>query len=680
MRSDLVVNELVGGRRLLQRLVNSVTLLVPAFMWVLVGSLALTSLVGVLILALGQADLAVFIVRNELNPQVRNQLLGAIALLPPLSMVAAFVGAWVTQSKPWVDRLIWLCKLVSPLVVAYPVRTLAEYSIWAERQLDFLLWLAVTAFIFERLLRASLEALAVFSAPIAPVVAKVRGHRVFEVMPFALVLLGAATFALFVGYYTFQQHHRIQSAGYDLGIYDNLMFNALHGHPYRSPVLWGSAGGNYVANHAELAQVLFVPFYALHPGPEALLTIQAVMMGGSVIPLYLLARTALSKLSALVIAFSWLIGAALVSPLFYDFHWLPIAVPFHLTLMYALVTRRHRLAIFAFVMAVLIREDVGLIIAIGSTVFITTGWNKRLGVGLFVVSLLWFLFIKFMLMPSLGSWNFEGLYAALIAPGDHGFGGVIKTVLVNPTFFFESLLTKAKLTYMLHLLVPLAFLPWRHWRWALFSCGGFIITLMTTTNNDPQTSIRFHYTMHWLPYLYAAALLALHTMSTRGAVGTVQRRAAVATVLLASVLHSLTFGPWFQRTNFVGGFQHIPFSISGAESERAEAIAEAKKLIPDTASVAATELECPQISTRLTAFTTKIDIGSADYLLINRTHIDSVAAERLNQTFTKEPYGLIYERGEILLFQRGIDRPAETARAVRSMGLQWAHVPVENAP
>ena len=62
----------------------------------------------------------------------------------------------------------------------------------------------------------------------------------------------------------------------------------------------------------------------------------------------------------------------------------------------------------------------------------------------------------------------------------------------------------------------------------------------------------------------------------------------------------------------------------------------------------------------LVAMADELDV-SADYLLINRTHIDSVAAERLNQTFTKEPYGLIYERGEILLFQRGIDRPAETA-------------------
>lgn len=679
MRSEAVVNELVRGRRPLQRLVNTIALLAPAFVWVMVAALALTSVIGVIILAVDDADVASFIIRNDINGAIRIELLRAISLTPPLTALAAFLLVLSTQSKRRVDQLVWLSKLVSPLVVAYPVRTLCEYSVWADRQLEFLCWLALTGFIFERLMRSSLEALEVFSEPVAPVIARVRGLRVFEYLPLLLVILGAAAFALFVGYFTFQQHHRIQTAGYDLGIYDNLMFNALHGHPYRSPVLWGSAGGNYVANHAELAQILFVPFYALRPGPEALLTIQAVMMGGSAIPLYFLARTTLSKLSASAITFCWLIGAALISPLFYDFHWLPIAVPFHLTLMYALVTRRWKLAVFAFLMAVLIREDVGLIIAIGSTIFITTKWNVRLGVGLMVTSIIWFLGIKFVLMPSLGKWNFEGLYAGLIAPGDKGFGGVIKTVLVNPTFFFETLLTKAKLTYMLHLLVPLAFLPWRNWRWALFSCGGFIITLMTTTNNEPQTSIRFHYTMHWLPYLFAASLLALHTMGTRGAMGTIHRRAALSAVVLSCVLHSLTFGPFFQRSNFVGGFQHIPFSISAAEMERAEAIREAKALIPDTASVSATELECPQISTRLTAYTTKIDIGSADFLLLNRNHIDSVAAEKLNKTFTTEPYGLVFERGEILLFQRGVERP-ETERAVRSMGLSWARVPVEAVP
>lgn len=644
--------------------------------WTALLGLAAFSVSSCGVLALGGASLRDFIARNDLPTGLRQLLLACLVLTAGPLALFAVVELLLEKPPIALEALRRWGRLSAPLVVTCPALILSVYRYWIDHPLEFLLLLALTSFVFERLLRLCLAELTPLLAPLQPSLARVRAARWVEALPLALVLAAAAGYALFLGYFTIQQHHRIQTGGFDLGHYEILMYNFLHGHPYRSTILWGSGGGNNLANHAELGMLLLLPFYALHPSGEAMLVIQAVLMGGSVIPLFLLCRSALGPLTALGLCFAYLIAASFSSPLFYDFHWLPLAIPFHFLLMYALNTRRHRLALVSFVLALLIREDVALTLALGSTYFITTRRNVKLGVALFTASLTWFVVVKFGVMRLAGTFDFGGmLYAELIISGEQGFGSVAKTALTNPLYFLSTLLTLPKLIFMLHLLVPLAFLPWRNWRWALMSCGGFAVTLMTTRANDALISIRFHYLMHWTPYLYAATVVALHALGSTGVEGVVRRRAALGALLFASTLHSLTFGPIFQRSNFIGGFQRIPFAFSEADRVRAEAMRQAKLLIPESASVAATDLEVAQLTTRLTAYSTKVDIGSADFILLDRTHVDAATVDKLNRTFTTEPYGLLFQQGQLLLFKRG-HRDPRTAAAVRGLGITYAEVPI----
>jgi hypothetical protein len=54
-----------------------------------------------------------------------------------------------------------------------------------------------------------------------------------------------------------------------------------------------------------------------------------------------------------------------------------------------------------------------------------------------------------------GTWWFASLCRDLIAEGDWGYGGVIKTLLTNPVYVLSTLLKADKLTYALHLFAPL---------------------------------------------------------------------------------------------------------------------------------------------------------------------------------------------------------------------------------
>lgn len=646
--------------------------LLPSMPWLGLLTLAFASLFSALYLGFSDASLGGYIAQNDLAPGHRKALLECLVVACGL---AGFASVAVVLSKGSLARLEATARLVSPAVLAYPVLLLCEYRYWADHQLEFLLLLGACTLVAERLFRLTFQELGAVLEPFTSTFARLRERKLVRLAPLILVVGAAVAYSLFLGYFTIQEHHRIQTSGFDLGHYENLMFNALHGEFFRSTILWGSSGGNNLANHAELVMLLFLPFYALHPSGEAMLVIQAVMMGASVIPLFLLARSALGPLTALPLCFVYLIAGTFSSPLFYDFHWLPIAMPFHFLLMWALHTRRWRLAAVAFLLALLVREDVALTLALGSTYFITSRRNVKLGLMLFTASMTWFFAVKFGLMKAAGSFDFGWMYSDLLIGQEKGLESVVKTILTNPFFVLEKLLTREKLTFMLHLLVPLAFLPWRNWRWALFSCGGFATTLLTTNANYALISPHFHYLMHWTPFLYAAAIVALQTLGRDGADGVVRRRAALAAVVFASVVHSVSFGPFFQRATFMGGFHRIPFEVSDADLQVAESMRQVKELIPDEASVAGSDLEIAQFATRRNAFDARFDVGSADFIVIDRHHLDPGTVANLNRALTTEPYGLLFERDPVVLLKRGHRNPL-TAFTLNSMGLSYVETQV----
>jgi uncharacterized membrane protein len=111
------------------------------------------------------------------------------------------------------------------------------------------------------------------------------------------------------------------------------------------------------------------------------------------------------------------------------------------------------------------------------------------------------------------------MYKELRSDGAKGFRSVILTLISNPLFVISKVLVEKKLIYILHLFVPLLFLPARRWYlWAAFIPGGLLTLLIT--NYDPPISFSFHYVMHWAPYLFAASVLALKSIASRPDFGT----------------------------------------------------------------------------------------------------------------------------------------------------------------
>ena len=73
------------------------------------------------------------------------------------------------------------------------------------------------------------------------------------------------------------RHASFNSSGFDLGIYDQVVWNTLHGR-----VLFYTTTGQpllHLSNHASPILILIAPFYLIYSGPQMLLFLQTAAIG-----------------------------------------------------------------------------------------------------------------------------------------------------------------------------------------------------------------------------------------------------------------------------------------------------------------------------------------------------------------------------------------------------------------
>jgi uncharacterized membrane protein len=612
-----------------------------------------------------------FMFRNQLGAEPRKILL--LSMVGGASFVLLVCGAlWLWKRGRIASGLNTVATLLSPLCLCF---SLPLFFIWQFGQ-DHPTWYLVllTAFVFasRALFTRSFKTAAELSRPAwlqAPAAfSKLRAPSSWGI---AVVSLAVVAYTAYIGHFTVLRHRLIQSTAFDLGIYDNLMFNVIHGRFFRSPVLFGPGKFSYIAGHAEYVMVLFAPLYAIKPGSETLLWMQAALLGGAAIPLYMFARKFLTRGPAVLISLAYLMFAPLHGPNFYDFHWLPVAIFFYFWLFYAVAARKTWLSVLMVLVLFSTREDIAVGLTMLGVFLFVTGARVRFGLVLTAVSALWFGINKFIIMPHAGAWWFENIYSELFADGKSSYGSVILTLVSNPVFALTTFIRENKLAYGFHMVAPLAFLPLRKPAFVLLLIPGAFFTLLTTAY-WPTVSIAFQYTSHWIPYLFLTVVLGLWLFKFE-ADGKAKFRAALITLVFAVLSQSYNFGAVMQREGFVGGFSRVQFTMSDAELKRYQAMMQAIALIPKDASVAAGEYMNPHVSARLDAYVFRYEVGAVDYIFISRNELSSDLRRTLNEKFQKERYGLVaYTGDEFYLFKHNFDSP-NTASALQRLGLTGRH-------
>lgn len=623
-------------------------------------SLAIGTLVGLAVVAYFKFAyrsrwLDEFLSRNVLGAEARKELL---VLLVAGAMAGGLLTAAAlhfehkrTGHVREVERWAWF---LSPLILAPLAPLLFRYKPWLNRH-DVLLPLLIPILL-------AFEVLVVRSLNHAPRVAVEwwEGLRaqvpkfVRQQGPTVAVVAGAITYAGFFTFYLLRWHYKLRTGNFDLSINNNLMFGGLHGEILRSTVAFPNDPGKYLATHAKYGSFLFLPIYALVPRAETLLVIQATLIGASSIPLFAFARRHLSEWMAALVTLAYLLYYPMHGASFSEFQNVPIAACFVFATVWAADARRWVwFGIFA-AMALVMREDIPVGLAVVGAFLLVSGHRPLPGLILAVVATTYFLFLRFYVMEEAGSWWFPNMYKELWADEEKGFKSVLKTVITNPLFTLNKLIVEKKLIYLLHLLVPIAFLPVRRfYLWAAF-IPGTVLTLLVT-NYDPPITFSFHYVMHWAPYLFMASVVALKVIRDERGVNAM--RGAAAAMLASTLVLTYNYGAFPRRNgSFKGQFHKVEFTFSEAERARYAALQEIIKIIPPDASVAATEKVGPHVSSRLVLYTMRNGPHGAEWILASSRELKlSKTRPKLREAVESGEYGVVKRIADFAVLRKGHD-------------------------
>jgi uncharacterized membrane protein len=560
------------------------------------------------------------------------------------------------------EAIVRLARRLSPLVLVAFLPLMFNWRLWQDsREVIFLLLALILVFGTKRLLQVAFTTPPVFRQPGFARRINHDGRVLWQwcttFLPFTIVCLAAAAYAAFFSYHTVVHHWNVLSSSLDLGLEENVIWNALHSGSLFKSTPYGGPTGNILGEHSAYLGFLLVPIYAISQRAETLLVLQSVLIGGAAIPLYLVARKYVGPWLSCLVAVWYVFYPPAHGANLYDFHYPPLAPFFLWFMLYFVLARKN---VWAFVFAVLtlsVREDISLGLMVFGALLLLSGRRPRAGLILAFTGVVYFVSLKLIIMPIQrgGQEAFLYMFSGLIPEGGRGFSGVLKTVLGNPAFTLGVLLERDKLVYLLEIFLPLAFFPLRRSLGLLFCIPGFFFTLLST-GYRPLYQVSFQYTAHWTAYLFVAAVVNLGWLSReaarRGREGLAWKRAWVAAISLGMLVMSYQMGALIQQHTARGGFGIYHFGTDAKDWERRRTVRELIALVPPKAKIVSSENIVPQISNRAFSYTLRMGIADADYLLFNVPPGGDEQAKVI-EVLSPGTFGVLSERGEFVLAKRG---------------------------
>ncbi|TDD59265.1 DUF2079 domain-containing protein [Kribbella antibiotica] len=188
----------------------------------------------------------------------------------------------------------------------------------------------------------------------------------------------ASGFAAFYTWFVLLQHWSYRTGAFDLGIFDQAVHSYAHGHLPVSTIR--DPNMILLGDHFHPILAVLAPFHRIFPMAETLLVAQALLFAASVYPITRLACTTLGAKIGVVIGICYGFSWGLLHGLVFDFHEIAFAMPL---LAFAMVEFLHGRAGRAVAIAaplVLVKEDLGLTLAVLGFLIALRPETRRLGV------------------------------------------------------------------------------------------------------------------------------------------------------------------------------------------------------------------------------------------------------------------------------------------------------------
>ena len=417
---------------------------------------------------------------------------------------------------------------------------------------------------------------------------------------------------------TWTRHRALQTYGCDLGIFDNVLWNTVHGRFFHSAIL----GRNFFGEHASPILLLLAPLYALWPDARLLLLIQAVALAWVALPLYRMAARQLGPTAGCVIVCLYFFYVPLQGVYLFDFHEVALAMPL---LAYAVehLTRGHFRRMILFLgLALACKEELALtVVAFGLVLMLlpraagplpataSAAPRRRLGLVLAMAGGVLFLFLTGWLVPFFRQAPFP--YVDRYSHLGGTLPGIAWTALTDPRRVLESIGEPAKAAFVKGLFAPVLYLSWLSPTAVLLMLPTLARSLLS--NHEPQYALHFHFLGPLVPFVFFGLVRGAGGLLRRrwpGDGGTARRRGARRARLQLALLVLFCVG-------IVGGTRPAMLWARAHDGlERRPALERLLRRIPSDASVCAHNHLAAQLSNRREV-TVYPDVRDAEWVLLD---------------------------------------------------------------
>ncbi|MDD5731533.1 MAG: DUF2079 domain-containing protein [Patescibacteria group bacterium] len=395
----------------------------------------------------------------------------------------------------------------------------------------------------------------------------------------------------------------------DLGMYNRHMWGLIRFDFGANPL----KGFNLLGDHAHFILLFFAPLYFLFPSPITLLVLQALSIGLSGWPIYLIANKFFKNKS---------LAAIFLLPYYCFFgFWAAMVFPFHVSVLailplswalYFLLTKKYRKLVYALIVLILIKEDMPLVVFMFALYLIIIDRKTKLGLILAVVSIPYFLFVVKFWLPFVSKIRYYYTDTSL----GMDFKDIIIIIFTKPIAFIKAMLMpsmKIKTIFcmllsfggfsligleILILLCPLwlgRFLSTQEWRWSIIQ----------------------HYSANQGPILAVAALVGVHRLSFFLKNKKVKTYFNILFIIICLIGNGI-FYYHFKPKEYLKIFNKNFYTFDSHEKELFNII----KQIPSESS-AGVQSSFPQLTSRQEVYLLPIDFSKVkpDFLLFD-THKD----------------------------------------------------------
>jgi uncharacterized membrane protein len=391
---------------------------------------------------------------------------------------------------------------------------------------------------------------------------------------------------------------------YDIGIYTHAFWNALQGYGmFNSP-----EGLDHLNCHASPGLYLLLPAYALIPDSFTLLVLNSVALAIGAIPAYLIARRRLGSPTSFCCAAIYLVNPALRS-LNYDVHEVTFAVPLLLWAMLFIQLRRTAPMLVALVLAMMFKEDIGIVVSFCGLYVAAFQRRVHLGVAMVLLGMLWVVVGIGVIVPYFGGDHASGYFDRYRALGDTWIE-VVLSPLLRPGALMAIASSATTQRYLVMVLAPFAFLPVLAPAELILALAPFAVNVLS--QDEVMRSGTYHYEALLLPGLYVAFVATVTRLSALALGDSLHaappRRRAVA-VTLTVALGALV-GANLRLNQTIG--RPLLLGVDG-DPARAELDAIVARVPPDVPAVSPQHVQPHLSNRRVSVYLNNVDDFSNDH-------------------------------------------------------------------